>query len=150
MTGETAGPVSGQGLAEAAEALVGAPFRLHGREPELGLDCVGLLAAAMERAGCERYAIAPDYALRNKDVRWAEGLALKLGFDVAEGPLEPGDVILFQVGACQHHLVLAARDGGFIHAHAGLRRVVRSPSLPDWVPQRRWRLVQGAHAGTTD
>lgn len=34
-------------LAEAALSLVGTRFRLHGRVAETGLDCVGLVAAAM-------------------------------------------------------------------------------------------------------
>jgi cell wall-associated NlpC family hydrolase len=39
------------GLATAAETLVGSRFRLHGRDPETGLDCVGVVAAAMAAIG---------------------------------------------------------------------------------------------------
>ena len=38
-------------LAEAALGLLGVPFRLHGRDPATGLDCVGLVAEALRRAG---------------------------------------------------------------------------------------------------
>jgi hypothetical protein len=38
-------------LAAAALNLIGTPFRLHGRDPARGLDCVGLVAEAMRRAG---------------------------------------------------------------------------------------------------
>ncbi len=34
-------------LAAAALNLIGTPFRLHGRDPATGLDCVGLVAEAM-------------------------------------------------------------------------------------------------------
>ena len=33
--------MSAQALAEAAAALVGSRFRLHGRDPATGLDCIG-------------------------------------------------------------------------------------------------------------
>ena len=45
------GPRSGAAIAAAARALVGVPFRLQGRDPVLGLDCVGLVGAAMRAAG---------------------------------------------------------------------------------------------------
>ena len=35
----------------AARAAIGARFRLHGRDPATGLDCVGLVACAAPRAG---------------------------------------------------------------------------------------------------
>ena len=38
---------TGEALATAAEQLIGIPFRLHGRNPETGLDCVGVVAAAV-------------------------------------------------------------------------------------------------------
>ena len=44
------GPRSGAAIAAAARALVGVPFRLQGRDPALGLDCVGLVGAAMRAA----------------------------------------------------------------------------------------------------
>ena len=43
--------MSGEALAEAAVAFAGTRFRLHGRDPETGLDCIGLLAAALTRIG---------------------------------------------------------------------------------------------------
>ncbi len=40
-----------EAFAEAAESLVGIRFRLFGRDPAYGLDCVGLVAAALARSG---------------------------------------------------------------------------------------------------
>jgi hypothetical protein len=31
--------------------LLGTPFRLHGRSPDIGLDCVGVVAACLFEAG---------------------------------------------------------------------------------------------------
>lgn len=49
-----------------ARALVGVPFRLHGRRAEHGLDCVGLVALAFRRAG-HRGVTPEHYALRGGD-----------------------------------------------------------------------------------
>lgn len=54
---------AGTALAAAAASFVGAPFRLHGRDPARGLDCVGLVAAALAATG--RPARAPSgYRMR--------------------------------------------------------------------------------------
>ncbi len=49
-----------------ARALLGVPFRLHGRDPNRGLDCAGMLLTVLHRAGyitaldCETFARTPD------------------------------------------------------------------------------------------
>jgi cell wall-associated NlpC family hydrolase len=131
--------MSGRQLAAAAEQLVGAPFRLHGREPASGLDCVGVLAAAL--AACGKAARLPNgYALRNRVLPQLGAFVSGSGFAAAAGPIEPGDALLVQAGPGQVHLLVAAGCGGFIHAHAGLRRVVRCHGLPDWPVIAHWRL----------
>lgn len=132
--------MSGADLARAAEDLVGAPFRLHGREPASGLDCVGVLTAAMASIG--RPIIAPNgYAMRRRELGGWLALAGVWGFAEANDPIEPGDVLMFTVGPVQFHLAIAACEGCLVHAHAGLRRVVLGPSGPDWHPAGHWRLV---------
>lgn len=131
--------MSGEALAEAAVALAGTRFRLHGRDPETGLDCIGLLAAALTRIG--RPAPLPTgYALRTHVLPALEGMARACGFAQAEGADLPGDVLLLRVGPCQYHLAIAAGGGRVVHAHAGLRRVVIMPDTPGWPVLRRWRL----------
>ena len=44
--------------------------------------------------------------------------------------LRAGDVMLMSVGLRQLHLGVRT-EGGFVHAHAGLRRVVETPGLPE-------------------
>jgi cell wall-associated NlpC family hydrolase len=131
---------SGEALAAAAESLVGAPFRLHGRDPDFGLDCVGLVAAALERAG--RPAMPPcGYRLRQRAAGPLLRAAANSGLVPATGPIAPGDVCLVTPGPAQHHLLVASNCGGFVHAHAGLRRVVLSPAPHAWPFVRRWRLI---------
>jgi cell wall-associated NlpC family hydrolase len=127
-------------LAAAAEALIGTPFRLHGRDPARGLDCVGLVTAALEGAGRSPRAPA-GYRLRQLDPSGHLGAAGLSGLGAASGPIAPGDVLLVQAGAAQCHLLVASRRGGFVHAHAGLRRVVHSPAPLDWPVLRHWRLT---------
>ncbi|QHD67852.1 peptidoglycan endopeptidase [Sphingobium yanoikuyae] len=130
------GPRSGAAIAAAARALVGVPFRLQGRDPALGLDCVGLVGAAMRAAG---YApmMPGDYGLRFGDDRRADEWARAAGLrPVRTGAV--GDMMLVRPGALHRHLLILV-PGGFVHAHAGLRRVVETPGAPPWPVLRIWR-----------
>ncbi|WP_218277309.1 hypothetical protein, partial [Pseudomonas sp. FW305-67] len=54
-------------VAQAALGSVGARFRLHGRDPATGLDCIGLAAHALQAGGFNGE--VPDgYALRGGDL----------------------------------------------------------------------------------
>jgi len=130
---------AGAALAAAAERLVGVPYRLHGRDPATGLDCVGLVAAALSAIG--RTVPAPSgYQLRRLRVERLLGAADDAVLREATGPVEPGDILLLTPGPGQHHLAVAAADQAAIHAHAGLGRVVRTPAPLPWPTERRWRL----------
>ncbi|MBN8502017.1 MAG: C40 family peptidase, partial [Sphingomonadales bacterium] len=119
------------------ETLVGTPYRFHGRNAASGLDCVGLLAAAMAKTG-RSITLPTGYGLRLADLStWLPDVA-QCGFADAQPPLLPGDVALFVPGPGQFHLAIAANGGGWIHAHAGLRRVVRDPQ-PAGAILRCWR-----------
>ena len=121
-------------FAAAAEALLGAPFRLGGRDPVTGVDCVGLVACALA-------AEAPQgYALRNSCIARHLAFAEGAGFIAASGPLARGDLILAVPGPAQHHLLIALGRDCFIHAHAGLRRVALHHGASPWPELARWRL----------
>ena len=127
-------------LAAAAGALEGCPWRLHGRDPATGLDCVGLLAAALAALG-RHVSLPTGYSLRLCDPgHWMPDPAT-LGFEPALGSVEAGDVVLLRLGQAQVHLLIAGPGGGWVHAHAGLRRVVRQNQLPDGQMLGRWRLI---------
>jgi cell wall-associated NlpC family hydrolase len=131
--------MSGAALAEAAEALTGTRFRLHGRDPATGLDCVGVLAAALAAIG--RSAPLPTgYHLRSRGVRGLAGFAEACGLAEAGGPVEPGDVLLLRVAACQLHLAIALQGNRFVHAHAGRKRVIVAAGPIAWPIVGRWRL----------
>ena len=125
-------------LAGAAMALVGCPFRLHGRDPRTGLDCVGLVAAAMAATG-RNAAFPTGYTLRRREVGALDGIAGALGYREARGAVLRGDVVLYRVGPCQFHFGIAAGDGQLVHAHAGLRRVICGEAGADWQVCGHWR-----------
>lgn len=136
MTGQQ---LTGRQLAVAAGALVGSPFRLHGRDPTTGLDCIGLLAAAFTALGASAK-LPNSYRLRSRRLPDTSEIARCCGFTRADGLIEVGDVIICQVGPCQFHLAIALTDEGFVHAHAGLKRVVVTPGPLPWPTLQHWRL----------
>lgn len=120
--------------------MIGTPFRLHGRDPANGLDCVGLIYVSLEAIG--RRPLAPTaYSLRNRSITgWLRFAALN-GLAPVTGTIIAGDVMLVQLSSVQHHLLIAAGHGSAIHAHAGLGKVVRQP-FTDCDPVRaHWRIA---------
>lgn len=118
-----------------ARALVGVRFRPQGREPATGLDCVGLVVAVFGLAG-----VRDDYRLR-----WADPAALEAGLSqsgfAAVAEPRAGDVLIVRAGAGQLHVVVLVR-GGFVHADAGLRRVVEVPGAVEWPVVGAWRFAK--------
>lgn len=133
--------MTGAALALAAEELVGTRFRLHGRDAATGLDCIGVLAAAL--VACGRPAALPNfYSLRMRTPPDLGEIAQSAGFAPCEGAVLAGDVLLVRIGPCQFHLALAADPETFVHAHAGLMRVVRSALPGDWLVVKHWRVAE--------
>ncbi len=127
----------GELAAEAALALVGVPFRLHGRDPRTGLDCVGVAAAALGGEG-RLGPVASGYALRSGDSAMVARSLLRAGLVETDEP-QPGDVIAVRAGAGQVHLVVLVR-GGIVHADAMLRKVVFRPGAVPWPVLGIWRI----------
>lgn len=128
--------MTGDSFAAAAEALVGTRFRLGGRDPAIGLDCVGLVACALGGAAAPQ-----GYGLRNSDIARHLAFAASAGLVPARGPLRRGDLVLAVPGPAQHHLLIVTGRCGFVHAHAGIGRVVRHSGRLPWPIQARWRLA---------
>ncbi len=137
--------MTGAALAAAATVLVGSRFRLHGRDPATGLDCIGLLAAAL--AGCGRPVILPTgYPLRLRSLSGWLPDPCACGFAAAEPPFKPGDVVMLEPGPAQFHLAIAAPVLGWVHAHAGLRRIVHDAALPAGPILHHWRLLPASES----
>lgn len=131
-----------QDYAERARALVGTRFRAQGRGPE-GLDCVGLV---LEVFRIPPDAVRRDYALRGEGEGELKGQVMRF-FRTASAALQrEGDLLLLAPAVDQLHLAVLT-ERGFVHAHAGLRRVVETPGAPAWpvlgVFRRRTRVAKG-------
>lgn len=124
--------MTGDEIVAAARACVGARFRLHGRSIAGGLDCVGVVALAYRLAD-----VPAGYALRGGDPDAVVRLIAGYGFR-ATGSDRAGDLLLLAAGPFQHHLAVTT-GRGFVHADAGLRRVVETPGAPRWPAVARWR-----------
>lgn len=121
-----------EAIAKRAQSLIGARFRPQGRSAAEGLDCVGLVAAAIGAPPPPQ-----DYALRGGDAaRLADGLRTA-GFRLCPDR-QAGDVVVMQSGPGQLHLGVRT-GGGIVHADAALRRVVERPGVPPWPVIQQWR-----------
>ncbi len=110
-----------------ARSLLGVSFRLHGRDPETGLDCVGLVSRACRlKAG-----VPTGYALRGGDAELYGAIIGRLRLTRRRGAFRAGDVLLMMAGPQQFHLGVWT-GGSLIHADATLRRVVELPGAPPW------------------
>ncbi|MBA4048267.1 MAG: hypothetical protein C0476_06975 [Sphingomonas sp.] len=116
----------------AARAAIGARFRLHGRDPATGLDCVGLVALALGED-----AVPSGYAMRGGDPARIAALIDACGLARAQDA-QAGDLLLCASGPGQLHLAIDSGTG-VIHADAVLRRVVERPGPVPWRVLGRWR-----------
>ena len=113
--------------AERARALVSTRFRSQGRGKD-GLDCVGLVLLTFD---LDAVGIRKNYRLRGDHLSEIEQGLLQPFRRIARRDLRPGDVMLMRVADDQLHLGVRTRDG-FVHAHAGIGRVVETPGVPEW------------------
>ena len=113
--------------AERARALVGTRFRPQGRSLD-GLDCIGLVVNAF---GIEPSVVRGNYRLRGESKTEIEAGLSEHFRRVRSRELRSGDVMLLAAGDRQLHLAVRTASG-FVHAHAGLGRVVETPGVPQW------------------
>ncbi len=131
--------MNGEEIADAALALVGVPFRLHGRDPRIALDCLGLVAAATDNTANVPARCSPRSLRRDR----ADAIACALGLVPTSqtAAIAPGDVLMFEPAPCHHHLAVALDPHRIVHAHAGLGRVALGPIPADWPITGHWHAL---------
>lgn len=127
-------------IAQRAHALVGCAFKLHGRNPDVGIDCVGVVSIALA-ARCDPLVVPRDYAIRGDYVERIFAIFDRDCFGpVLDGSSRPGDIVLCRPACGQLHFAVIA-PGGAVHAHASLRRVVLTPLPLPWPIVGQWRYI---------
>lgn len=118
--------MNAQEVVQKARSLLGCRFRPQGRDPALGLDCVGL--------AMQVFAIPPEMTRRNYRLRGPHGRELEAELARFLTPVanaRAGDALLCKVGINQMHLAIHC-GSSVVHADAHLRRVVEVPGEPIW------------------
>jgi cell wall-associated NlpC family hydrolase len=129
--------MTGAAVAARARSLVGTRFRPQGRIQEHGLDCLGLVALA---GNLPQKLIPNDYPVRSEAPPEALSLDLEGRVErISTAQAKEGDVLLVRAGAGQHHFLVLLSDG-FVHADAGLRKVVETPGAVPWPALAAWRM----------
>lgn len=130
-----------EAFATAASECVGVRYRLYGRDPAFGLDCVGLVLHALERSdgtGPD----APPYGLRNTHYNYVQKLAGLHGFETVQGDLRRGDCLCVIPGPAQLHLLVALSPDLLVHADAARRAIVRLAGPLPWPILYHFRFIE--------
>lgn len=110
----------------AARALKDVPFRHQGRDPVLGVDCLGLCVLALRAIGMN----PPD---RTDYPRQPTG-ELRKALDAWMVPVDTeaeADVCLIALAGVEMHVGILT-DQGLLHAYSPLGRVVEHPIDARW------------------
>jgi len=136
-----AGQPPGQLMADRALALCGTRFRLHGRDPQYGLDCIGLIDQCLRYAGIEA-SIPTGYAIRFVRQDIIEEAIDRAGLHrlTAGSPEQDGDLVLVRPSPIQYHFLVQV-PGGFVHADAGQRAVRFCKPPAPWPVCNTYRLA---------
>lgn len=116
--------MSREQAAARALACIGVRFRLHGRDPAGGLDCIGLAAHVLGIAG-----VPSGYRLRSGLTRvllWFQAAGFAFAAEAS-----PGDLLLARTGPGSVHL-LVETGAARVHADAGLGRVAGFSAACPW------------------
>jgi hypothetical protein len=119
--------VTGAQIVDAARAMLGTPYVLHGRLPKVGVDCAGLFVCAAEEHGI-RIKLPDDYGRVNRPDYVHHHLAKAMRV-VTGGESAPGMVLVTRLGAALRHICLMEDENNCIEAvnDPGVMKVVRRP-----------------------
>jgi hypothetical protein len=120
-----------------ARALIGVRFRPQGRDPEHGLDCIGVAMMAM---GVKKDEVRRDYIIPSGSTSEQINAEIaEMGFiRISPAAAGAGDMLLVRPAPNALHLAILT-DGGYLHAEMRLRRTVEVPGAVPWPTVSAWR-----------
>lgn len=111
-----------------ARQALGTPFHHQGRQPHVGLDCVGLVIWVGQTLGLTTFDLH-NYPRLPQGNRLQE-VAVEAGFlSVQQG--EPGDIVCLRLGREPQHVAILT-DRGLIHACQNVGRVIEHRLDAHW------------------
>jgi lipoprotein Spr len=126
-------------IVAAARECLGTRFRIQGRTPGLGLDCVGVGLHAAAAIGIKLPDVR-DYTLSGDDQPLLDAVLASAGcLPLAPDDSSPGDFLVFMPRPRQRHLAVRT-SAGMIHADIRRRAVLEAPLPSDWLLAGVWRL----------
>jgi len=112
-------------LVAACRSFMDVPFRHQGRNPTIGLDCVGMVGAGMNVIG-RPYMDRKGYGREPHKNGLRDMLVANLGAAVPRAEMRPADVVLVKFDGEPRHVALITDIGGrlgMIHVHSENKRV---------------------------
>ncbi len=112
-------------LIAACRSFMHVPFRHQGRNPAIGLDCAGMVAAALKVIG-RPIADLKGYGREPHKNGLRDMLVANLGPALSKAEMQPGDVALVKFDGDPRHVALVTDIGGrlgMIHVHSENKRV---------------------------
>lgn len=111
-----------------ARMLVGLKFRPQGRDPRVGLDCVGLVLCTFRLASD---LVRKNYRICGPNCAEAQKSLSRIFTEIGPDSAVAGDVLLFRLRRERAHLAISCGKS-IVHADASLRRIVETPIPLEW------------------
>jgi cell wall-associated NlpC family hydrolase len=125
-----------------ARALIGVRFRPQGRDPEHGLDCIGVAMMAM---GVPKERVRNDYIVPSSMT--ADRMNEKIGglgfIRISPAAAKPGDMLLVRPAPNALHVAVLTPEG-YLHADMRRRRTVEVAGAVPWPILSAWRHAADA------
>lgn len=113
-------------LIEACRSLLGVRFRHQGRNPAIGVDCIGMLGWGVRQIG-RCFQDVRGYGNEPHKNGLRQGLVTNLGEPIPRASMRAGDIPLMRLGGEPRHVGLITNhpDGGLalLHVHSELKFV---------------------------
>lgn len=110
--------ITREAIVQEARSWCGTPFHHEAALKGVGVDCAQLLRAVLVELGEQ---IRPtdhypqDWHLHRSEERFME-FVLEYCFEIPEGDLLPGDILLWRIGRCFSHGAYFIGKGEVVHA----------------------------------